>query len=121
MEGGDRFGRLGGAVDLPLPHSHTSLRETPYADLRAQGRTPNSIHTPAPQCGGHPVEPAGFGGWGTDNAEERTRRIKAGRSRPSSTIVSSGSLSELSRYGARHVGRLGEADLDTSGRLVSEW
>ena len=40
-----------------------------------------------------------------------------GRRHPQS-IVSISSASELSRYGARHVGRLGAADLDSSGLLV---
>ena len=99
-----------------LPQSST----TPFDTLRRSPKTIASCYThicttvrsrPAPA-------PGSLLGCRTRRCK-RTRRIQTGGSGRPHPLCPPSSVTELSRHGARHIGRLGDADLDSSGQFAS--
>jgi hypothetical protein len=96
------------------------MSTTPFDTLRRSTKTIANCYThTCTQCEAAPRLPLHCFFGSHYLSRMATRRIQAGRFRPSASIVSTGSPAELSRYGARHVRRLGRADLDSSGRIGS--
>jgi len=105
-----------GSIDLRGLGLYRTVEGQP-ASAKISPPTSQISHTLAPPVR-TPISGRKLGGGRRDAKSIGTNRIQAGRSRPAQSIVSICSVLELSRYGARHVGRFVSADLDNSGLSV---
>jgi len=122
----ERLARASFARPHAVPHRWLNVRSA-LAAVRSRGRLSTTqrspktkaivMHTLAPLVR-TTISCRGFCSGRPDRKSTATNRIQAGRARPAQSIVSISSVLELSRYGARHVGRLGSADLDSSGLSI---